>query len=255
MGRDHILKHCMESLESQTFKDYETILCQKEGNLVEFKDKGLRQAKGEITIWLDDDVYCGKYMLEEILKLFKNKSIVGVTGNTTVPFNYRKNRDILNDSWWNFLYNQLFLDGEHLIPGKISRCGASTLGANYTTKESMIQRDVDFLEPCMFAIRTKEVLDVGGFDYGYTGVAEWCDVDLCYRIKQRTGKRLVYSPEVRCLHMPIKDKVIYEKRFETKSRYANYLRFSKRWVKPNFKHYVYRMFLKTYYFLKGRRMI
>lgn len=194
-------------------------------------------------------------MLAEMSKLFEDTSIVGVTGNTQVPLFYRRNRDILDSKLSNHLYNKFFLDGQEFVPGKITSCGASTLGANYITKESLKVRDVDFLEPCMFAIRTKEALLAGGFDCCYAGVAEWCDVDLCYKIKRITGKRLVYSPQVRCMHLPIKDKAIYAKRLDTKSRYKNYITFSKRWVKPNLKHYIYRMFLKVYYSIKGRTWV
>jgi len=255
MNRPKSLERCIDSLKNQTCQDYEIILCQEEGNLVELKDKGWRQAKGEICIWLDDDVVCEPYWLENILKTFESlPSIVGITGPTYVPLKLVNNRDIFKyrEGLIGRFYNWFFLEGKRHFPGIITNCGANTYGANFSTLISHRLHFVDFLEPSQFAVRKTIMEYVGGFDLEYKGVAEWCDVDLCYRIKEYG--QLLYNHRVVVDHYPEQDS-IYAKRLDTVSRYKNYMRFAKRWVKPSFKHYLYRGFLKTYFWAKGKGLI
>ena len=247
LNRPESLNRCLASIERQDFKDYEIILCEEEGRLVELKDKGWRKAKGEIIIWLDDDIeIADNNWLKNIVTIFDTKKdIVGVTGATYVLDEYLKNRDVFRGGYVGWLYNKIFLDGKKLVPGYISKCGASSHGANYPTTISQKWHYVDFLEPCQFAIRREIMEKVNGFDLGFEGVAEWCDVDLSYRIKQY-GK-LLYHPQVKVYHYSINDKTT-DKRLETASRYRNYCRWADRYIKKTFKHLIYRLFLKIYFY-------
>jgi GT2 family glycosyltransferase len=252
--RPKSLKECLDSLKKQTFTDYEIILHQEEGRLVDLKDEGGYQAKGEILIWIDDDVILPFWWLEEIVRIFdSDEKVVGVTGRTYVNYKYAQNRDILRNRFMNKLYNALFLYPYTYLPGRITPWGVNTIGANFDTEQSNKLQEVDFLEPCQFAIRKDVFRDVGGFYLHYGGVAEWCDVDLCFRIKKH-GK-LIYSPLVYVEHKPIKGDVAYNKRLDTCSRYQNYLTFSKRWIKPSLRHSFYKLFLKTYFYLKGKGVL
>ena len=88
--RAESLKRCLNSIEKQTLKDYEIILCEEEGRLVGLKDKGWRKSKGEIIIWLDDDIeIIDNDWLKNIVAVFNTRQdIVGVTGPTLVPAEY-----------------------------------------------------------------------------------------------------------------------------------------------------------------------
>jgi GT2 family glycosyltransferase len=253
IDRQEVLERCLKSIREQTFQDYELILCQEKGNLVELKDKGWRQAKGDIIVWCDDDIVAEPNWLENIVTIFDTrKDVVGITGPTYVPSEYLKNRDVFRKGLIKNLYNWFFLENQQLYPGRITPCGANTYGGDFPTSLSSKPYEVDFLQPAQFAMRRWVVEKVDGFDLSYIGVAEWCDVDLCYRIKSY-GK-LIYHPEVKVFHYPITD-VTTNKRLETKSRYDNYCRFADRYVKYGIKHRLYRLFLWTYYKLKGWRLI
>lgn len=253
LNRDKVLQRCLDSLKKQTCQDYEIVLCQEEGNLVELKDRGWRKAKGEIIIFIDDDIECDENWLKNILENFeRDEWIVGVTGPTFVPPNYLKNRDIFKDGWFKKFYNRFFLENKQYFPGLITKCGANTYGANFDLTYVNYSQFVDFLEPSQFAVRKWIMEKVNGFDLKYTGVAEWCDVDLCYRIKKYGF--LFFDPKIKVTHYPEKD-TIYNKRLDTASRYQNYLRFAKKWVKPGFKHYLYRLFIKSYFYAKGKKWI
>ena len=251
--REKALKRCLKSLKEQTVKYNELIICTEKGNLVELKDKGWRNAKGDILIWIDDDVVCSPYWLENIVSTFENNSLViGVTGPTIVPDEYKKNRDVFKEGWFKYFYNWFFLEGKMYLPGKISRWGVNTLGANYLTPHIRNIQIVDFLEPSQFAIRRWALESEGGFNLRYSGVAEWCDVDLCYRIKNYG--LLVFNPLVTVYHYPIKDKTT-DKRLDTRSRYENYCRFANTYVARSLRNKLYRLFLRIYFFAKERRWI
>jgi len=253
IDRQHSLERCFKSIEEQTFRDYEIILCEKEGNLVELKDEGWRTAKGDIVVFVDDDIVANPKWLDNIVTIFDTrKDVVGVTGPTFVPKEYLKNRDIFKKGIVPRLYNQLFLEGKGFYPGLITSCGANTYGGDFDTEYSNKPCEVDFLQPAQFAIRRNILELVMGFDLEFKGVAEWCDVDLCYRIKNY-GK-LIYHPEVKVTHYPINDNTT-KKRLDTISRYRNYCRFADKYIEDNFKHRLYRLFLFTYYKLKGWRLI
>jgi GT2 family glycosyltransferase len=253
IGRKDILNRCIKSIQEQTFKDYEIILCEEEGNLVELKDKGWQKSKGDIIVWCDDDIIAEPKWLENIVTIFDTrKDVVGVTGPTFVPKEHLKNRDIFRGSLIHKFYSWFFLEGNKFIPGMITSCGANTLGGDYETKLSKYPREVDFLQPAQFAIRRWVVEEVRGFDLEFKGVAEWCDVDLCYRIKNY-GK-LIYHPEVKVTHYPITDKTT-NKRLDTKTRYTNYCRWADKYIDITFKHRLYRLFLWVYFKLKGWKLI
>ena len=251
--REESLNRCLKSIEAQDYKDYEIILCQEEGNLVELKDRGWRKSKGEIVIWVDDDIECQPHWLSTIVKyLDENQHIVGVTGPTYVPIAYLKNRDIFKEDLFKKFYNWFFLEGLQLYPGMITSCGVNTYGANFPTYLSTRFHSVDFLEPSQFAIRKWVMEKVNGFDLNYEGIGEWCDVDLCYRIK-RYGL-LVFHPDIKVYHYPVKD-IICDKRLETASRYRNYCRWADKFIKKTCKHKLYRLFLKIYFFLKRHKIV
>ena len=69
LNRQESLNRCLKSIEEQTFQDYEIILCEEEGNLVELKDKGWRKAKGEIIVFCDDDIVAIPKWLENIVTI------------------------------------------------------------------------------------------------------------------------------------------------------------------------------------------
>ncbi len=253
LNRQESLNNCLKSIEEQTFKDYEIILCEEEGNLVELKDNGWRKAKGEIIVWCDDDIEAEPKWLENIVTIFDTRNdVVGVTGLTYVPKEYLKNRDIFRGGLIKKFYNWFFLEGRSFEVGKITSCGANTFGGDFQTALSSKPCEVDFLQPAQFAVRKWVMEEVRGFDLKFTGVGEWLEVDLSYRIK--CYGKLIYHPEVKVTHYPIKDKTM-KKRLNTKSRYLNYCRWADKYIDITFKHRLYRLFLWIYFELKGWRLI
>ncbi|MFH1280249.1 MAG: hypothetical protein ABII08_01390, partial [Candidatus Beckwithbacteria bacterium] len=88
--------------------------------------------------------------------------------------------------------------------------------------------EVDYLEACNMALRRDLVKKVGGFDKGYKGTAEWCELDLAMRVKE-LGYRLVWHRGVRLKH-EVSRAGVYMDRRNIPERVKNYLKFRKRWV-------------------------
>ena len=138
-----------------------------------------------------------------------------------------------------------------MVPGKITSWGANTIGASYDTPCSREWRYVDFLEPSAFSVRRTAIKMVYGFDFAYQGVAEWCDVDLVYRMR-RYGYKMIFHPQLYSEHYPVKGDKVYNLRLKTSTRYRNYVYFANKHLKPSLKNMVYRAFLWSYFMWRGR---
>ena len=252
LNREASLGLLLKSLDLQTRKDFEILICREEGHLVELKQQQLEKAKGEIIIFLDDDIECYLDWFENMMKWFDTTNVVGVTGPTFVPTAYLGNRDVWKEGLFKKFYNFFFLEGRAYIPGRITSCGVNTIGGSFPGPDTNQMWFVDFLEPSAFGVRKWCIDKVDGLDTMYKGVGEWFDTDLCYRIKGFGP--LIFAPDVKVIHRP-SGGATTDKRLETKTRYENYCRWADKFLNKTFKHYLYRMFLKTYYFAKERRWV
>ena len=229
-NRPESLKKALQSLKQQSFKDWE-ILIMRESPLVKARDLGWRKAKGEIVAWIDDDVILDKNWAKNLVEIFeKNKDVGGVSGPTIVPESLLKNRLVF---WWYGrkdilakLWVKLVLDNQPFRVGKITTIGWWSPGSNFKSclKLKGLQ-EVDYLEACNMALRRDLVEKAGGFDLGFKGTSEWCELDLAMRIK-RLGFSLVWSREVKVEHH-VSRSGVFKKRRNWLERIRNYLRFRK----------------------------
>lgn len=230
-GRPESLKKALQSLDKQVFKDFE-ILIMRESPLVKARDLGWRKAKGEIVSWIDDDVILDKDWARNLVKIFEeNPGVGGVSGPTIVPESLLKNRLVF---WWYGkknrlarLWVKLVLDNQPLAVGKITKIGWWSPGSNFKQCLKLLGlQDVDYLEACNMSLRRELVRRAGGFDLGYKGTSEWCELDLAMKVKQ-LGYRLVWSREVKVEHC-VSRSGVFIKRKNWRERIRNYLRFRKK---------------------------
>ena len=221
-GRPESLNETVTSLSHQTFKDFEIIFIMEKGDLSALRDKGLKASIGSITIFLDDDVYCPPTWLQGIVNTFEKEGVVGVTGPTTIPREFEKNRDSIRYKRLRRIQEWLFAVPTQ--PGKLSVCGTPSMGSNF--EGCSYEGEVDYLECCNMAVRTKEAIDEGGFDYSFKKTSEWCEVDLAMRLAKRG--RLFFTPLASINHKPSKHGV-YKCRLQTKHRWDNFIYFQRKW--------------------------
>jgi len=252
LNREESLERLLQTLDRQSRKDFEILICRDEGRLAELKHQQFLKANGEIIIFLDDDVECYPTWFENMMEWFDTTNAIGVCGPTFVPSSYLNNRDVFKNGFFKKLYNDFFLEGRAYVPGQITSCGVNTIGGSFPSEDTRSMWFVDFLEPSAFGIRRWAIEKAGGIDIHYKGVGEWFDTDLCYRV--RGFGPLIFAPNVKVIHKPTKDSTT-NKRRETKSRYENYCRWADKFLNKSFKHYLYRLFLKVYYFAKEKGLV
>lgn len=234
----------------------------QEKELAKVRDLGWRKAKGELVSWIDDDVIVSPRWAQTLIEIFKDNRIGGVSGPTIIPPQSLKQRDVfffynkrglsgLLGGFW----NRIFLEGGSKRVGKVFRSGAWSPGSNFQSSlryKNLVE--VDYLEACNMTIRRDLVRKVGGFDFNYRGVAEWCELDLARKVKS-LGKRLVFSSKVRVDHY-VSQGGVYNRRNDAKERMQNFLRYYfKHIYEPRWGHIwrfgLYLFFLNGYWVYKA----
>ena len=240
-NRPRELKRCLYFLKQQAYKDFDYVVIDLDISLVQCRQLGVDNTKGEIVVFIDDDVEMGHMWLWNIIAEFnKDSNIVGVTGPTIVPEVWQMNRDIFKY----FSIYKFFNKSER--PGYFSKWGVPSMYSNF-------KRDyygkVSYLECCNMALRRDIINRVGGFDLNYEKTSEWSEVDLAMRCSLY-GK-LIFSPRCALEHYPSKAGV-YKDRLDTSHRYRNYIRFSDKHLKPCWQLTVYKLLYGGYLWLKEK---
>ena len=281
------MEECLAALVKQTFVGFEVVIIdgkstdntreivkkyskklkirmivEEKKELSQVRDRGWRESSGKYISWIDDDVVVSPRWAESIVRILdKNPDIAGVTGPTLVDEQILKNRDVFffyqKKGFVGFMgkiWEKLFIDGDRYQVGRIFKSGAWSPGSNF--QQSLKLKgliDVDYLEACNMTLRHKYIKKVGGYDYGYTGVAEWCELDLAMRVK-KLGYRLVFSSDI-VVHHNISKGGVYSRRTGAKQRMENFYKFYFRHIykfRPSYliKLSLYLIFLNGYWFYK-----
>lgn len=144
------------------------------------RDRGAKEAKGEILVFLDDDSYPASNWLENARKIFEGKSnpslVAGVCGPSLTPPKNNLRQKASGYVWSSWL-------------------GSGGAGAYRCAKSS--RREVDDFPTVNLMIKKKDFWEVGGFDSGF-----WPgeDTKLCREIVYKLGKKIIYDPEIVVYH-------------------------------------------------------
>ena len=139
------------------------------------RDMGAELAKGEILVFLDDDSYPQPDLLDVALRHFDDDTVVALGGPAMTPS---------HDSFWQKVSGAVYLSKlsggvpERYVPvGKV--------------------RPVDDWPSVNLMVRRAAFLAIGGFNSPY-----WPgeDTKLCLDLIKKTGKRLLYVPEMQVWH-------------------------------------------------------
>lgn len=268
-NRENDLRRCLESLNKQTFRDFEIIVVNGgDVNTVEkvagdFPDlrikivvqdrKGLSAArnlgwinvKTDIVCLIDDDLVVFPEWLENIRGSFSSdENIGGVSGPTIIPEDKQASRDLVfflkefmrsKNIFLKFLgkiYIGIILENKITGVGRILNSGTFTPGSNYKAcLELSGLVEVDYLEACHMCFRRFLLERCGGFDYVYIGTGEWAEPDLCFKIK-KLGYRLVFNPLAISEHR-ISQSGVFKARTNAYERSKNFIYFYFKWIKPD----------------------
>ena len=140
------------------------------------KNYGLKCAKGEIILFVDDDIKPAQNLISEHVVNYENQNIGGVSGRIEVQD------------------NSMIKDEEGKV-GFVTKDGRFI--DNYSSKTSC---EVMTVHGCNASFR-KDFLDkVHGFDENFTGFDIREDSDISFRIR-RLGYKLVFDPHAEVLHL------------------------------------------------------
>lgn len=167
---------------------------QEEKSLTAARNRGVDNAKGDVLVFLDDDVTLERDYLAECASAFSDPQAAAVTGYVTNYF------DPLGPKWIfivNKYYNWLFAN-DFLNP---YACGArGVFGNTYPVLEPKESIECSTLSGCNFAVR-RDVFETNDmcFDEQLVRYSFKEDADFGYRL-YKSGAKILLDPRMRLVH-------------------------------------------------------
>ena len=187
------IREAMPHYKNQTFKDFEIIVVSEADETEKFlntkiikvgqvppsekRNIGVKNAKGEILAFIDDDAYPDKDWLKNAAEIFKDKEISAFGGPSLIP------------------HNATFFQK---VSNKVYELSSRKTGIRYGEHKG--RREIDDWPTCNFFVRKSDFKKTKGFDSKYWGGE---DTQLCYSLV-KLGKKIMYDPEVIIYHHPRK---------------------------------------------------
>lgn len=179
-------------LNEQRFKQLILIYKHTDPGLTRQRNIGAGLVKGDVILYLDDDVVLENNYISEIMMIFReknNENIGGVTGNIV---NMKQTDSKIVKIIKKIFFLSDFGNGNF----KLSGCPTYPSGKNYV-------RQTEFLSGCNMAYRAS-VLSEFCFDENMKGYCYWEDADFSYRVSRKYNN--YYTPYAELWHFPNKPK-------------------------------------------------
>lgn len=146
-------------------------------NLPLARNVGLRRAKGDIVIYVDDDVELESNFVSAHVRRYRDNSVHAVAGQVRHPGSDSENND-------------------PPPPGRIDGQGRIE-GGFWQTRHG--GHSVEWGLGCNMSFRKETLVHIGGFDERYTGTAINEEVDAFVRLNNK-GYNAVYAPDASLVH-------------------------------------------------------
>lgn len=146
-------------------------------SLTRARNHGVRLARGEIILFLDDDVEPSPRLIDEHLACYNKPEIWGVGGCALLPGKRKLSR------------------------GDLTSSELREIESNHSNRFDLNwSRITSWASGCNMSFRREKLFEVGGFDEAYYGVAIGEEAELCWRLCQAGGV-IVYAPDAELLHL------------------------------------------------------
>lgn len=278
------LEKCLESLNSQTLKDFEVIIVSKEKSvsienlvleyrklpikyiiqqkpgLVGASNEALRITKSPIFIRIDDDVVVTRKWLENVVGTFRvDKKIAAVTGPTLIDekgLNARDSISFLSSSKKTvnplkklthlITYSYLY-ENRVFEVGSFFKSGAFSLGANFPLSTKINIKEVENIEACNYACKSDLLKKLNGFDETFSkGLGEYHEADIACKMR-KLGYKIIFNPKAVVWHKI--ENQISTSRPDAYFRIQNFIKFYKRYI--GFRNFDYSLRFATYLVLQN----
>ncbi|OYW70219.1 MAG: hypothetical protein B7Z37_31365, partial [Verrucomicrobia bacterium 12-59-8] len=141
------------------------------------RNYGVRQACGEIILFLDDDVEPSPNLIDEHLVCYSDPGVWGVGGCTLLP------------------------GGRKLSRSGLSQRELVDLDSGRTNRFDLDwPRQTTWAPGCNMSFRREKLFAVGGFDEAFYGMAIGEEAELCHRVLGAGGK-IRYAPDAQLVHL------------------------------------------------------
>jgi glycosyltransferase involved in cell wall biosynthesis len=142
------------------------------------RHEGARQARGDILVYIDDDVVCDKDLLTELFRLYSDPQ-VGCVGGRVLP------RFEADPPDWLALFPKWYLSILDDADGP---------------------KEIEYIFGCNFSIRKKLLFELNGFNTdGFADKAFWWyrgdgEIGLLRKV-HAAGRKVMYNPSAKVLHV------------------------------------------------------
>lgn len=138
----------------------------------------LREARGDIIVYIDDDIRAGPEFLARHLENYQDPAIHGVAGRV-VQENGDRDPNTFTET------------------GQFRRlAGGMTFRFNGLHRQRCV-----FAQGSNMSYRRATLLELGGFDAGYTGNAFFNETDLAFRVASKHPGGMVFDPTAALEHL------------------------------------------------------
>jgi GT2 family glycosyltransferase len=201
-GREQVLCQTLAQLLKQTYPSFEVILVDQtpahslqteaylralassaslrllrldQASLPHARNVGVRHARGDIVLFVDDDVIPDQNLISSHARAYGDPHTGGVAGRRTVPGE--------QESLWPI--GQIDAWGTHI--------------SNFS---STLPSQVEWASGCHMSFRRELIALAGFFEPKFLGTAAYEDVDFCFRIR-RLGYTIRFVPEAHLVHLRV----------------------------------------------------
>lgn len=148
-------------------------LCENIKNIPWKKNLAIPQCKGDIILFLDDDVIFEENMIEDYLRCYAETNADGISGLVLLPEEEKSSKPVPNNEGWLWDAGPNVRNLDKIVDSKVI-CTAN------------------------FSIKREVLLSIGGFDEQIRGT--WDDTELGYRLFD-SGYKIIHHPKPGVIHL------------------------------------------------------
>ncbi len=146
-------------------------------SLTRARNHGIRLARGEIVLFLDDDVLPSENLIDEHLACFADPKVWGV-GGCTLSAGARK-----------------------VSKRELSASQLREIELNVVDRFDLDwPRVLTWAPGCNMSFRRQNIIDVGGFDEAFYAMAIGEETEMCFRLR-KAGGVIQYAPSAELVHL------------------------------------------------------